>query len=428
VERQVNAALEPPQRHAVLERYLNLATRGLWGQKKLEVKRELDGNIREMALEFSIAGLNEHDSIQRALEEFGAPQKVSVGMSKVYTGPVILRNTFLTAIIASICISGFSASRAAIESTDRFPVLGCADKTVKSFKISTYEFQCEGGDYWLTIASIKAELEPKGVTFEPQTDLNGSRIYSVAFPGGHSAQLQTMSNVISVRDWGGSEVVLMETQPDSVRVQDFFTFLQSTGLSVTFENSNPIRIKVGETVFEINATSNPNHTIFESLMEATLENFFPAKPVEEGVFERLLFDRGQDALPIISGFQKYAVRIKIPKPGASYLVISRETSKHFFDSENLKNIASTSRRVRIAKLDQNSSFTYSSIAKSLQVQSELKTRKELATKGLFIEERFNLQATTPDQPGQVMLLEFTGRLDTDTFKILTPNQFSISAK
>jgi hypothetical protein len=32
-----------------LERYLNLATRGLWGQKKRDVRRELDGNIREMA-------------------------------------------------------------------------------------------------------------------------------------------------------------------------------------------------------------------------------------------------------------------------------------------------------------------------------------------------------------------------------------------
>ncbi len=419
MERQVNATLE---------RYLNLATRGLWRRKKLEVRRELDGNIREMALEYSIAGLNETESIQRALEEFGAPQKVSVGMSKVYTGPSILRNTFLTAIIASICISGFNASRAEIESTDRFPILGCADKTVKSFKIGTYEFQCEGGDYWLNIASIKAELEPKGVTFEPQTDLNNSRIYRVTFPGGNSTQLQTMSNVISVKDWGSTEVVLMETQPDSVRVQDFFTFLQSTGLPVTFENSNPIRIKVGPTVFGINATSNPKHTIFESIMEATLENFFAAKPVEEGIPEGLLFDRGQDASPIISGFQKYTIRIEAPKPGASYLVISREDSRLFFDTENLKNVALTSRRVRIAKLDQNSSFTYSSIAKSLQVQSELKTRKELTTKGLFIEERFDLQATTPDQPGQVMLLEFIGRLDTDTFKILKPDQFTITAK
>jgi hypothetical protein len=94
VEHQVST------KNLALEQYLNLATRGLWGQKKLEVRRELDGNIREMALEYSIAGLNEHDSIQRALEEFGAPQKVSVGMSKVYTGPAILRNTFLTAIIA----------------------------------------------------------------------------------------------------------------------------------------------------------------------------------------------------------------------------------------------------------------------------------------------------------------------------------------
>ena len=141
MERQVNA------NHAALERYLNLATRGLWGRKKLEVRRELEGNIREMALEFSIAGMNEHESIQRALEEFGAPQKVSVGMSKVYTAPAILRNTFLTATIASLCISSFSASRAAIETSDRFPAIACADQTVVSFDIGIGQVPCNGGDY-----------------------------------------------------------------------------------------------------------------------------------------------------------------------------------------------------------------------------------------------------------------------------------------
>ena len=368
MERQVNAALEPSQRHAVLEpsqrhavleQYLNLATRGLWGRKKLEVRRELEGNIREMALEFSIAGMNEHESIQRALEEFGAPQKVSVGMSKVYTAPAILRNTFLTATIASLCISSFSASRAAIETSDRFPAIACADQTVVSFDIGIGQVPCAGGDYWFNIASLKAELEPKGVTFQLQTDL-GNPSYSVSFPGGNPANLQMLGRTVQFQDYSGAQVTQIPVQPDSVRLVDFFAFLQSTGLPVMFEDSRPTRIKVGQTTFEINATSNPNHTIFESLLESALENFFPAKPVEERALEGLVFDRGPETTRLPSGFQNYTIRIKTPKPGASYLVISRENSKHFFDTEVLKNIAPTTRRVRIAKLDQNSSFTYSS--------------------------------------------------------------------
>jgi hypothetical protein len=417
-------------KHAALERYLNLATRGLWGQKKLEVRRELDGNIREMALEYSIAGLNEHDSIQRALEEFGAPQKVSVGMSKVYTGPAILRNTFLTAIIASLCISGFSASRAAIESSDRFPVVPCADKNVKSFKAGTTEWVCEGGDYWLNIEAIKAELEPKGVKFETQPGIGGEGLLHVlTFPGGRPITLQTNPKAFEFRDYNSTNILLtIETLPGYVRFQEFLLELQHTGLPAMFEDNNPTRLKVGQTTFEVGANSNPNHSALESVLEATLENFFPAKPVEEGAVEGFVYDRGPEKTRAPSGFQNYAVRIKAPKPSAFYLIISREDSTHFFDTANLKNVAPTSRRVRIAKLDSNSSFTYSSISKSLQVQSELKTRKELATKGLFIEERFNLQATTPDQPGQVMLLEFSGRLDQDTFKILKPDQFTVTKK
>ena len=410
-----------------LERYLNLATRGLWGQKKRDVRRELEGNIREMALEFRIVGLNETESIQKALLEFGAPQKVSLGMSKIYTGPAILRNTFLTATIASLCISSFSASRAAIETSDRFPAIACADQTVVSFDAGIGQIPCAGGDYWFNIASLKAELEPKGVKFQLQMDL-GNPSYSVSFPGGNPANLQMLGRTMMFQDYSGAQVTQIAVQPDSVRLVDFFTFLQSTGLPVTFEDSKPTRIKVGRTTFEINTTSNPNHTIFESLLESALEDFFPAKPVEERTLEGLVFDRGPEATRLPSGFQNYTIRIKTPKPGASYLMISRENSKYFFDTEVLKNVAGTSRRVRIAKLDQTSSFTYASIAKSLQVQSELKIRKELSTKGLFIEERFDLQATTPDQPGQVMLLEFTGLIDKDTFKILTPDQFTISAK
>jgi hypothetical protein len=51
-----------------LETYLNTATRGLWGKKKLEFREELEAHVLEKAHKLELQGFNHTDAIQKVLE------------------------------------------------------------------------------------------------------------------------------------------------------------------------------------------------------------------------------------------------------------------------------------------------------------------------------------------------------------------------
>ena len=87
----------------------------------------------------------------------------------------------------------------------------------------------------------------------------------------------------------------------------------------------------------------------------------------------------------------------------------------------------TLRRARIAQLNKDSAFEYISLAQNLEFLTEERTSQETATNTRFANNLVPFEPAT-QKSGQVMLLEFTGRLDKDTFKILKSDQFTISAK
>ena len=66
-----------------LERYLNRATRGTCGKTRVLIRNELEANIRLRATELQLLGINEETAILKALEEMGAPNFVSTGMTGV---------------------------------------------------------------------------------------------------------------------------------------------------------------------------------------------------------------------------------------------------------------------------------------------------------------------------------------------------------
>lgn len=67
-----------------LEKYLNNATRGIWGKRKLEIREELEGHILENARKYEIAGFTPDQAVTKVLEQLGNPRKLSFGFWEVY--------------------------------------------------------------------------------------------------------------------------------------------------------------------------------------------------------------------------------------------------------------------------------------------------------------------------------------------------------
>ena len=108
-----------------LEQYLKNATKGLYGKKKLEVKTEIEGNIREMALEYQIAGMSESEAISKAILEFGEARVLSAGMVRVHTMPKIIKGVLLAGLISSFALVHFSSSFAEILTSSVGPYPTC---------------------------------------------------------------------------------------------------------------------------------------------------------------------------------------------------------------------------------------------------------------------------------------------------------------
>jgi hypothetical protein len=411
VERQVT-------RHAVLERYLNLATRGLWGQKKLEVRRELDGNIREMALEYSIAGLNEHDSIQRALEEFGAPQKVSVGMSKVYFVPSVIRNVVLALTIASLTVSVFNQSSAQVTGTNRYPIPKCLNSDVKSVQFGSETIDCEASQFWINTVSLRQVLEPLGVKFEESQEK-----ILIRFPG-------TTSNMILYRNFSSAlpgtdgAPVGFDMDPDFIYASDFFNQIRAIGLPVTLDGWDNTQVTVGQTRFSLggNQAKVSGDLIYPDVLPKLIPNFWP----EQKADDKLLYVAGQGLIGNPrDGVVSNPHQIKLnSKAKAAYVVLTREpgpVSIWEWNEEasrttnfNPEKIYSEFRLTRILTNDATGTLKFASNAKTLE----------------FINDPKLLKTVTRNGVGQAVLLKFTGHLEVGStaFEAVPAKQFSITKK
>ena len=143
-----------------LERYLNHATRGTYGKTRVLIRAELEANIRMRGKELEHHGLNETQAITRALEELGAPNFVSAGMTRVYTMPKIALATVPLAATIGIFVAVLSSSLAKISFTNTGPIPTCPPRTLKQTEFCLMN---PIGFSWLEISSLIAELRAKGV-------------------------------------------------------------------------------------------------------------------------------------------------------------------------------------------------------------------------------------------------------------------------
>jgi hypothetical protein len=418
VEHQVSAT-----KHPALERYLNLATRGLWGQKKLEVRRELDGNIREMALEYSIAGINEHDSIQRVLEEFGAPQKVSVGMSKVYFVPSIIRNLVIALTVSSLTVSIFNSSSAQVTGTSRIPTPKCLNSDVISIKIGNAFIECEASQFYINTVSLRQVLEPLGVKFEVNQFPNstGQKI-SIQFPGATSSIIfnqEGSSTVVAPN----ADAVGIDLDSSFIDSSDFFNQLRAIGLPVKLEGWHNPMITVGQTRFSLGTTKLKvlGDLIYPNFLPKLLPNFWP----EQKPDDKLLYISGDGMLGNPGSVINNQHQIKLSTTTqAAYVVLTREPGPvsiwEWNEEASLttnfspEKIYSEFRLTRILTNDATGTLKFASNAKTLE----------------FTDTVDSLKTVTRNGTGQGVLLRFTGHLEVGStaFEVVPAKQFSITKK
>jgi hypothetical protein len=401
------------ERH--LARYLRLATWGLWGRRKREVRQELEGNIKEMALERELSGLNPHEALEQALREFGKPELVNAGMMRVYTMPILMRNTLLAAALGILSIGTINSSTAQVLISDRAPVEPCLNPTATEFKVGENTYPCSD---WvnINIASLRAVLEPLGVKFEsPLGNLSANPTLYATFPGGREVTLRSQKEVYFSSNSTNTNSEPLKTIPGFLGIQEFFEALAVSGLPVTLERWDKAVIRVGSISFTLGTPEKPlkSEIVFFNALYGGLESFFPSRLLSESPFktdpnELLLFSTSGGQLAQVP-FYRYQIRLKNPQPDAVYAVLSREGKTTVYYSVGPKELESH-RRVE-ARIPTNGVLEYASAASMLNVETVTTSLKQIKL----------------DTPGQIVVARFTGRLDqgAKSFEIVPPDQVTI---
>ena len=104
----------------VLERYLNAATRGLWGRRRNEAREELAAHLLERTRRLQVGGLPRAQAVEKACGRMGSAGKVALGFMEVHSmSKLLLVTTFI--LLGGVGSVFWTMQRAMAEETPPAP-------------------------------------------------------------------------------------------------------------------------------------------------------------------------------------------------------------------------------------------------------------------------------------------------------------------
>ena len=223
-----------------VDAYLNKATRGLWGKKKREVEEELGAHIQGRVNAYRMAGSSEKEAVQRTIRELGQPEKVSSGMTRLYTLPTALSLGALTlGLCLSLVLLVSQTAAQTLSSSFSWPSPACLEGKEKE--------TCVSSEPWFTLPSLKAVLEPQGVTVK-----ENARGVNLLFPGSSiPVILSSNPKVLADKD---RKLYPKDYQPAPgfyVLSQFLSKLAQNSTLPVQVSGWQRLTVEVADVVFEV---------------------------------------------------------------------------------------------------------------------------------------------------------------------------------
>ncbi|MBB5236105.1 hypothetical protein [Deinococcus budaensis] len=207
------------------ERYLDRATRGLWGQARRDARLELRGAVEDKVYRFSLLGLDGPEAVQAALRDLGSPHAIARDLSRVHSLPHAARAALLAGVAGLLGVQALAqvpTVRAIAErqTEECRPLSPAARQTLTAQQRQTYDafVQSKGGPEgavaWcqqqvdqrsdlLSLKDIVVALEAGGVQVDMLDGVEGYLILS--FPGGKNTQGLDLSH--SLKQVGGQAYV-----------------------------------------------------------------------------------------------------------------------------------------------------------------------------------------------------------------------------
>ncbi len=302
-----------------LETYLKTATKGLYGRKKLEVKTEIEGNIKELALEYQIAGLSEQQAISQAILDFGEARVLNAGMLTVHTMPKIFKAVLLAGLLSSVALVGVSSSLAEILTSSVGPYPTCPED------LTGFSGFCSSSAAWMKLSDFAADVTKAGAIFT-----RNKTSFTVTFPNDQAIVVpfkalpdSTIGSATTVK----GDIYFEKSNESwiSLTYAIFFQIAQKSKLNVTLEGWENLKLHVGETTLKI-VTENDVNRAFEIYANSVLMDVF--RRGLEKQFSLFHFNPpviGTQTRPKNALFANFKHQISVSdKPGTIYAVLTQD--------------------------------------------------------------------------------------------------------
>ena len=348
-----------------LEKFLRQASRGLWGRERQTVRRELESHIRHRAQRYEVSGSSEVEAIKLAIADLGEAREISSGMKGVYSVPTTIRAGVLTAALATFVFMGAQLSTAQVTGTTKFPTSACLESAQQTYKMGADDQPCEQGNFSISLKSLRAVLEPMGVTFE-----NGfiKDAFTMRFPEGNAANFYMSGDVTFLNSQG--KTISVPVLKDYIFVYAFFDQLRSTALPIKIEGWDNPRITVGKTSFTLGSSAQAikGREVYPSLLYSQLSSFFlgsMAEPLFPDAGEYGMVNLVEVKIEAPFKFFQHTIRTNLA-PGSIAIVLSRESPIPFSYKGKTQKSPKV-RRAFIAPVATDGTISYTSFSRTLAI-------------------------------------------------------------
>ena len=284
-----------------VERYLQRATRGLWGHRRGEVREEFQRRTSEeraITVHTGLRGLVKLTRLRRTLREMGEPGEVSVGMTKLYTAPWVAGSGILAAAVCAVSVAFISMGMAqTLRTAQTFPSPNCLESA------DTEDPFCQDAGAWATVEALREVLGPQGVTLSREGE-----VISLRFSDGTSAK----ANASSVTVFNENDKKRPEADQPRSDYFNLWFFLRdlviSSPLPVQIEGWNNLNVQIGDTSFMLSADQKQAESFYydyltsvafnpNQLLAAASQKNPTVNRVEKGEGTKALVLRVEDSKP-----------------------------------------------------------------------------------------------------------------------------------
>jgi hypothetical protein len=340
-----------------LEKFLRQASRGLWGNERQTVRRELESHIRHRTQRYEISGSSKIDAIKLAIADLGEAREISSGMKGVYSVPTTIRAGVLTAALATFVFMGTQLSTAQVTGTTKFLTPACIEQGKTSFTIAGGEIPCENNWFSVNFESLKTVLEPLGVQIQV-----GEVSAVIQWPEGAVSVMNTDTSFSNFYIEINGKTAKLPPVKGYVQSFTFFDALRDSGLPVHITGWDNPQITVGKTKFTLGSSSQvaQGASIFPNLLQTRLDLTFWFWPKEQGFWTETPQSPSSEQAPLKQFM--YTLKTNL-EPGSILVVMSREASVKISNKVNIPR----HKLAFIAPVGPDGSIEYPSFSRTLAV-------------------------------------------------------------